>query len=451
MNMNSVNLRSRDRGLLSAFKLTAIAAALLAPNSEVTPQRSNDRAVTANAGPDAPWIERTKGEWRLRFRLPMPERSSRSDVDRIPVAITPGRWLSGSIDSSGTVAVRLSESDLALITPVRHHVSVLMPGWREERLICDSSPLFQSDPDIRSIAESRIRQIWPETGMGATVSAAPGLAFVPAALDVQRASRSIEFGASAREIYLLFAEDGSVLRPRIQVDISPVEGDYRSFTLSSSDLITVDKANGAAPPRYYLAEIDLGSTIAIRSLSIRSASAQGQVRLAAVSALGDADLSRIKWITPRVQRLASAGPATLFAFPRPELSGWEVRGGGWGTTDTMGEPFARKGTSRYFADSKANGGEPATGTILSPPFEVTHRKLEFLANGHSAKNFYGLVDAKSGAELRRSPAPEKTGPFEKIAWDLGDLRGRLVRFKAVDEDDRTGFAWLAFDAIRLVP
>ena len=91
------------------------------------------------------------------------------------------------------------------------------------------------------------------------------------------------------------------------------------------------------------------------------------------------------------------------------------------------------------------------GTILSPPFQITGSALTFLANGHSAKNYYALVEAGTEKELLRSPVPEKTGPFEKIRWDLRELHGKRVRFMAVDEDTRTGYAWLAFDDITMEP
>jgi len=200
------------------------------------------------------------------------------------------------------------------------------------------------------------------------------------------------------------------------------------------------------PDSLTVAELDLGELKPVEALEV-----EGDSKIVAVTILGAMRPGAYAALPLRARSFATGGSAILFSFDRPSLDGWEIQGSGWGTTDTIGEVFARKGNSRYFADSKVVGGEPATGTILSPAFSVTGSKLTFLANGHGMKNYYALVDAKTGEELRRHPVPEKTGPFEKLSWDVSDLKGRKVRFKAVDADSRTAYAWLAFDEVTLEP
>jgi hypothetical protein len=189
----------------------------------------------------------------------------------------------------------------------------------------------------------------------------------------------------------------------------------------------------------------------VDSLAIDADARIEDVVVAGFTVLGGLQPGKMATLPPRIQSLAPNEPTALFAFDQPGLPGWEIKGSGWGTTDTRGEIFMRKGTSLYFADSKVVGGEPATGTILSPPFIARGSKLTFLANGHGEKNYYQLVDAATGAELRKAPVPEKTGPFVKITWDLAGLQGRRVRFVAVDNDNRDAYAWLAFDEIVLQP
>jgi len=41
--------------------------------------------------------------------------------------------------------------------------------------------------------------------------------------------------------------------------------------------------------------------------------------------------------------------------------------------------------------------------------------------------------------------------FVKNEWDVSDLKGRVVRFKAVDAEDGTAYAWIGFDDLVELP
>ncbi|MEJ5253334.1 MAG: hypothetical protein WHX60_15775 [Armatimonadota bacterium] len=197
-------------------------------------------------------------------------------------------------------------------------------------------------------------------------------------------------------------------------------------------------------------EIDLGQEHALASLTIETVGRYPAIGVVGVSVWGSPARDSVERLPETVRKMLRHQPRTLFDFNTPSLEGWEISGTAWGIADTAGDPWGRRGSSRYFANSMA-GGEQATGSILSPPFRVSGAKLTFLSNGHGARNYFALVDARTGEELRRAPAPNKTGAFVKNEWDVSDLRGREMRFKAVDAEDGTAYAWIGFDDIVEVP
>lgn len=198
-----------------------------------------------------------------------------------------------------------------------------------------------------------------------------------------------------------------------------------------------------------IVEVDLRGDRPVESLVVETIGEAPALGIVGITVLGELTPEEYDRLPPGARTLADLGPRVLFDFPEPTLEGWEVSGTAWGIADTVGDHWGRRGTSRYFANSMA-GGERATGTILSPPFVLRGRTLTFLADGHSALNYFALVGL-DGRELRRASAPEHTGRFVTITWDIRELVGRTVRFKAVDGCDLDAYAWIGFDAIRLLP
>lgn len=196
--------------------------------------------------------------------------------------------------------------------------------------------------------------------------------------------------------------------------------------------------------------IDLGAERGLLSVTVETIGRYPALAVVGVSVWGSPKLAAIEGLPESMKQVLALQPRTLFEFNVPSLEGWEVKGTAWGIADTVGDPWGRRGTSRYFANSMA-GGEQAVGEILSPPFRLTGSRLTFLSNGHGARNYFALVDAQTGEELRRAPAPNRTGLFVKNEWDVADLKGREVRFKAVDAEDGSAYAWIGFDDIAELP
>ncbi len=90
------------------------------------------------------------------------------------------------------------------------------------------------------------------------------------------------------------------------------------------------------------------------------------------------------------------------------------------------------------------GGETHTGILQSPSFSAPG-KLTVLLAGHSKqkRNEVRLVEDVSGKILQQAATPGSDG-VQPITWDLSGIAGTQVRIELCDEDDGSGFAWLAF-------
>ena len=101
------------------------------------------------------------------------------------------------------------------------------------------------------------------------------------------------------------------------------------------------------------------------------------------------------------------------------------------------------------------GGEAAIGAIRSPEFTLDADMVTFEMNGHDGppatrrlKSWFALCDAKTGLALRRTnpPAQDMLTP---VSWDVLELIGRRVYFRAVDGVAENAFAWMGMRNLRV--
>lgn len=426
--------------------------------------------------------------WQILLPAPpdlvslLPVSGEKAALPSVPVVLQPGKTLFGIVTPAGQIRIALDDEDLAFLLPGTNTVTVLLPGYRSLPMTFDAAPLFAADTGFRAYASARISpvplpemQTVPDTAWSATsppLKAAgefslPTLSgirislaarkLIPAGARFGQDTAAVSLSAQGRKLYFLLLAEHIGKGDMGTLTVFCTDGTILTRPLAASAFASPQGSTPNKLPRtaefgtgtFHVIEMDLGETRSVESLLLQ-ASGKTALGLAGVLVAGSLKPGAYASLPPSMQKLAAREPITLFAFDAPTLEGWETGGTAWGITDTRGEPFGRKGTSRWFADSKAHG-EQATGSILSPSFVITGSRLTFLGNGHSAKNFYSLVDAATGAELKHSPVPEKTGAFEKITWDVTAWQGRRVRFKATDGDTRDAYAWLAFDAVTLEP
>lgn len=132
-------------------------------------------------------------------------------------------------------------------------------------------------------------------------------------------------------------------------------------------------------------------------------------------------------------------------------TGWKSEYGQTDPWDLQSRP-CDDGQSANFISSHPHG-ERLTGTLTSPVFSAPAR-FSFYLCGHRGfpktdaheKNKVTLHDAESD-DVLRTAYPPRNDTAGKIDWDLADLAGRKVYFKATDGDSGTAYAWLAFGRI----
>jgi hypothetical protein len=223
-----------------------------------------------------------------------------------------------------------------------------------------------------------------------------------------------------------------------------VVGDFATADSGWTRSIGVPTPSGV----FDVIELDLGAVREVRRLVVEAVGALPAIGVVAVSGLGPLDAS----LLPEDVRPPTAlrDPVVVADFEDGTLGKWQAEGDAWAVGGSRGDRWGRQGQGECFADSLANG-EERVGVLRSPPFRVTLPALSFLANGWGSGNYFALVDAATGRTLRRAPAPDRTGRFVQVRWDVADLEGTEVVFEAVDAKSKPAWAWIAFDRVMLSP
>jgi fructan beta-fructosidase len=116
-----------------------------------------------------------------------------------------------------------------------------------------------------------------------------------------------------------------------------------------------------------------------------------------------------------------------------EAEGWTATGDFAGT-----QPF-RGGEGRMgeqIVDTffgAASDGDPLTGKIVSPEFEITREYVNFmLAGGPHTGDARTSVDLVVDGQVVRTASGRENGNLNWVAWDVGDLVGKRGRLEIVD-------------------
>ena len=417
-------------------------------------------------------------------------------------------------DCGTAIAVELDSPELAAIHPGPNRLTLTLDDGTAVTGSFDASPLFAARSDLRALAAAMTKHIalpqsamqddnafrswrewtayyhqpWgslepPLQGLDGTTDLAPasspGLTFANPSRKVAVASRKLDspsitipVNARARALSLLIlplVDNHDVFAPVGRVTVLcrdgvvltrllyfPGDFDWWGPTRILGGFATVD-SDWCSSPRWQapssvmnIITVDIGEMRFVESVTVEAIGRYAAMGVVGVTAFGGISDEVAKTLPESVRAIAAQEPRTLFGFNTNSLDGWTITGDAWGLTSSSGNPAGRIAVNNFFADSLAHG-ESNTGTILSPAFTVTAPTLSFLANGHSTKNYYALVDADSGAELLTAPSPRITGLMTRIPWDVSKFMGRSVRFKAVDADTAVSYAWIAFEEVTMEP
>lgn len=160
--------------------------------------------------------------------------------------------------------------------------------------------------------------------------------------------------------------------------------------------------------------------------------------------------------SPYVSFLVGGGnhPTPSDLFNGFEGSAW---GAGWAATGS----YAGQGPSTAsltnqvgakVADTFVNGGDAATGTIVSPDFTITRDHLTFkIAGGNFPWPASGnaSVQLVIDGEVYFTATGDDTATLRDVAWDVHSLRGKTAHLEIVDNSTSTSFGHIMVDQIML--
>ena len=119
--------------------------------------------------------------------------------------------------------------------------------------------------------------------------------------------------------------------------------------------------------------------------------------------------------------------------------------------------LTRDGGGRTVAPyvSSLASGEPSVGVLRSETFKLDADMISFTICGWDGepgktktRNHFALLDAETGLALREA-APPATDAMTPVRWDVVELIGRQVYFRAIDGASDGAFAWLGIGAVHV--
>ncbi|HEX6984997.1 MAG TPA: glycoside hydrolase family 32 protein [Planctomycetaceae bacterium] len=124
-------------------------------------------------------------------------------------------------------------------------------------------------------------------------------------------------------------------------------------------------------------------------------------------------------------------------FERDSYSGWAVEGEAFGGAPVRGDRLDVAGyRGRRFANS-FHGGDGATGSLASEPFEITRDHLAFLIGGGNHPGETGIELLVDGKAVRTATGSD-SGTLRWYTWDVRPFRGKRASVRLFD---RATGAW----------
>lgn len=137
----------------------------------------------------------------------------------------------------------------------------------------------------------------------------------------------------------------------------------------------------------------------------------------------------------------AAEPDVLVAdFEGDTYGAWTAAGSAFGRAPARGALPGQMSVDGYVGRGLVNsflGGDAATGTLTSPPFQIQRRYLSFLMGGGQFPGQTCMDLLVNGQAVRTATGPNAApGGSERLQpaqWDVSDLRGQTVSLRIVDQ------------------
>ncbi len=126
-------------------------------------------------------------------------------------------------------------------------------------------------------------------------------------------------------------------------------------------------------------------------------------------------------------------------FEGRDYGKWQTTGTAFGTGPASGAVSGQMRVSGFLGHGLVNsyhGGDDATGTLTSPPFQITRKHINFLIGGGQHPGLTCINLLVNGAIARTATGPnDRPGGTERLqwhSWDVADLEGSTARIEIVD-------------------
>jgi fructan beta-fructosidase len=140
-------------------------------------------------------------------------------------------------------------------------------------------------------------------------------------------------------------------------------------------------------------------------------------------------------------------------FEAADFGGWAVTGEAFGKGPAAGALPGQMEVTGFQGKGFVNsyhGGDDATGRMISPPFKIERRHLNFLIGGGGFPGKTCIHLIADGTVVRSATGPNRSpGGSERLAWeswDVSDLTGRNVTIEIID-NQKGGWGHLNVDQL----
>jgi len=137
---------------------------------------------------------------------------------------------------------------------------------------------------------------------------------------------------------------------------------------------------------------------------------------------------------------AESSDVIVTDFETESFGDWKASGEAFGKGPATGPVTGQMAVDGFLGQRFLNGyhgGDDTTGTLVSPPFKIERKHLNFLIGGGKFPGETCLNLIQGGKVVRTATGPnERPGGSERLAWEgwnVADLIGKTVSLEVVDK------------------
>jgi sucrose-6-phosphate hydrolase SacC (GH32 family) len=132
----------------------------------------------------------------------------------------------------------------------------------------------------------------------------------------------------------------------------------------------------------------------------------------------------------------AADDVVIADFESTDYAGWVATGDAFGAGPARGALPGQMSVGGYVGRGLVNtylNGDKSTGTLTSPPFDVSRDYLTFLIGGgaHAGRTCVELLVDDRTVRTAAGEDNEHLAPF---TWDVREFKGKAARFRIVDQE-----------------